>query len=141
MRSNRPRKAWCASWWLPLERTSTQAMCWLSSSSSGARLWRCLSLLGVPVVLQNIFSVVVFDLGRVPQYLIVCSLEQLLAAIAELRSDRLLHPRILKFTLPSGFLGHNLHNPEAHQALAGRIDHRDHRAVLTRLELHHHFAR
>src|SRR5581483_1708279 len=52
---------------------------------------------------QHFISVEIFDFCLVPQHFIVSGFQQLLPPVAQLGSDRLLHPRIGQFPLPRGF--------------------------------------
>ncbi len=74
-------------------------------------------------------------------HLEVGSFEQLLAAIAQLVADELLHARVAEVALTGRFLGQQLDDAEADQLLGVRIDDRDHAAVLTRFELGNRIAR
>src|SRR5207302_11351591 len=66
--------------------------------------------------------------------------EQLLAAIMELRADRLLYARIGEIALAGWFLGHELHNAELRRPFRRGINHADDRAVLAGLKSGNSFA-
>src|ERR1700747_2154193 len=78
-------------------------------------------LLGTPAVLQDVFRVKVLNLGRVAQHLVIRPLEKLLAAIAQLAADGLLHAGILPFALSSRLFGEQLDDAEADDGLWPRI--------------------
>ena len=60
------------------------------------------ALFGRPGVLQNLVGVVVRDLGIVAEVLVIRRFQQLLAPVAQLLPDRLLHPRVVRSRCPAG---------------------------------------
>jgi hypothetical protein len=55
--------------------------------------------------LQQIVGVVVVDLGLIVDYVVVSGLKQLLAAVAQLLADELLHAGIVELSLSGGLFG------------------------------------
>src|SRR5579859_2283286 len=119
-----------------------------NSSGAGARCPRdsrrdagaTLALLFDSVPVEHLLGVVVLNLRAVAQHLIVSGLEQLFAAIVELRADRLLHAGIRQLALASRLFGNQLDDAEA-QSLPGLgIYNADDRAILAGLKLCHGIA-
>src|ERR1035441_3918800 len=79
--------------------------CWRSWNSQHIK-----SLLLRPVAVEHLLGVEIFDLGGVPQNFVICSLQQLLAAIVKLRTDGLLDSRIAKLALSRRFLRHQFYD-------------------------------
>ena len=80
------------------------------------RLWsraRCWIIISPCRTFQHSLGVVVFHLSLIAQNLVISRFKQLLAAVAQLGSDRLLHSRVRQFALARGFLGNQFHNAEA----------------------------
>src|ERR1019366_3333891 len=105
--------------------------CWRSWNSQHIK-----SLLLRPVAVEHLLGVEIFDLGGVPQNFVICSLQQLLAAIVKLRTDGLLDSRIAKLALSRRFLRHQFYDAISHRLPGRRIHHGDDGAVLAGLELH-----
>src|SRR5580704_604916 len=98
-------------------------------------------LLGEPVAIQDLFCVIIFYLSGVAQNFVVCRLQQLLAAIMELGTNRLLHPRVGQIALSRWLLRNQFHDTETSILLRRRVHYCDNRTVLPRLQLKHQVPR
>src|SRR5260370_926227 len=84
--------------------------------------------------LQDLLGVKVFYFRLVANYFVVRSLEELLATVAQLLANGLLHAGIGEFALSRGLFGHQLHDAIAEDLPGVGVHHRDHVGVLAGLE-------
>jgi hypothetical protein len=86
-------------------------------------------------LLQYVFGEIGLHRGLVADGLIVGSLQQLFAAVAELFAYGLLHARVFEFALPRNFPADQLYDAETEKLTAIGIEHWQHYRVLPGLEL------
>src|SRR5271165_2578796 len=85
--------------------------------------------------LQDVFGEEVLDLGLIADDLVISGLDQLLAAVAKLLTDGLLHAWIFQLPLARGFPGDELYDPVAEDLVAVGVGDHEHSRILAGLEL------
>src|ERR1019366_2818742 len=84
---------------------------------------------------QDVLGEKVFDLGLIANDFVIGRFEKLLATIAKLLANRLLHARILQLALPSGFLADETDHAKSENLVTVGIADHQHGRVLPRLQL------